>query len=72
MPHIVKAKVQVIELAKSGAAITLQISADGNRLGDIRIGKGSFAWKSAGKQKFIKKDWTTFCNMLDRYFYGEE
>jgi hypothetical protein len=69
--HKVKTKLQVIELSKRGSAIRFEIYSDKTKIGDIQIGKGSFGWKSGSKKDFQTRDWTTFCNMLNQYFYGD-
>lgn len=69
--HRVNTRLQVIELAKRGSAIRFEIFSDDVKIGDIQIGKGSFGWKSGNKKNFQTKDWTTFCKMLNQYFYGE-
>ena len=64
--HEVKVQVQVLELSKAGSGITLEISSEGERLGTIEIGHGSFGWrKASGKRGFRRVDWTTFANWLN-------
>ena len=64
--HEVKVQVQVLELSKAGSGITLEISSEGERLGTIEIGHGSFGWrKASGKRGFRRVDWTTFAGWLN-------
>jgi len=64
--HEVRVQVQVLELSKAGSGILLEISAEGERLGTIEIGHGSFGWrKGRGKRGFRRVDWTTFAGWLN-------
>jgi hypothetical protein len=68
--HEVKVQVQVLELSKAGSGITLEISSEGERLGTIEIGHGSFGWRRGrGKSGFRRVDWTTFANWLNDRLY---
>jgi hypothetical protein len=67
--HEVKVKVQVLELSKAGSGIVLEIFAEGNKLGEIEIGHGSFGWRKAkGKLGFKRMDWSTFTGKLNELF----
>jgi hypothetical protein len=67
--HEVKVKVQVLELSKAGSGVTLEISSEGERLGTIEIGYGSFGWrKGRGKSGFSRVDWTTFAKRAHKLF----
>jgi hypothetical protein len=67
--HEVKVKVQVLELSKAGSGVTLEISSEGERLGTIEIGHGSFGWrKGRGKSGFSRVDWTTFAKRAHKLF----
>jgi len=64
--HEVKVKLQVLELSKAGSGIELEIYAEGEKLGEIEIGHGSFGWrKASGKRGFRRVDWTTFTSWLN-------
>ena len=64
--HEVKVRVQVLELSKAGSGIELEISSEGERLGTIEIGHGSFGWrKGRGKRGFKRIDWTTFAKLMN-------
>ncbi|MFL6210299.1 MAG: hypothetical protein ACJ74W_15695 [Pyrinomonadaceae bacterium] len=64
--HEVRVEVQVLELSKAGSGILLEISAEGELLGTIEIGHGSFGWrKRSGKRGFKRVDWTTFAGWLN-------
>ena len=64
--HEVKVRVQVLELSRAGSGIELEISSEGERIGTIEIGHGSFGWrKGRGKSGFRRIDWTTFANWMN-------
>ena len=66
--HDVKVQVQVMELSKAGTALTLEIYAEGEKLGEIEIGQGSFGWrKGRGKRGFRRIDWTTFARHMNEW-----
>jgi hypothetical protein len=68
--HEVKVRVQVLELSKAGSGITLEVFAEGEKLGEVEIGHGSFGWrKGRGKSGFRRVDWTTFANWLNDKLY---
>lgn len=60
MGHSVKMHAQVYELTKAGTAVTFEVYNDEGKLGEIRIGKGSFGWKGANQREFRPIDWTRF------------
>lgn len=70
--HKVTASMNVLELSKAGSAIELSITADGETLGTIRIGKGSLGWKGKGKKKYNDISWSKFAGMMDDKFYPEQ
>lgn len=58
--HTVVANVGNFELPKNtGSAIWLKIFA-GEKLGEIKIGQGSFRWKAKDKSKWTTISWTKF------------
>ncbi|PYT03142.1 MAG: hypothetical protein DMF65_04845 [Acidobacteria bacterium] len=68
--HEVRVNVQVLELSKAGSAIRLEIFAEGEKLGEIEIGHGSFGWrKASGKRGFQRRDWSTFTDWLNEMLY---
>jgi hypothetical protein len=69
--HEVRVTVQVLDLSKAGSGITLDITSEGEKLGTIEIGHGSFGWrKGRGKSGFKRVDWTTFAEWMNRELYG--
>ena len=64
--HKVNVRVRVLELSKAGSGIELEVFAEGEKLGEIEIGYGSFGWrKASGKRGFRRIDWTTFAKLMN-------
>ena len=64
--HEVRVTVQVLELSKAGSGIELEGFAEGEKLGVVEIGHGSFGWrKASGKRGFRRVDWTTFAKWMN-------
>jgi hypothetical protein len=49
--HAVKARSQGHGLTNAGTSLDLEIFADGKKLGELVIGKGSLYWFGRGRQK---------------------
>ncbi|HYP28449.1 MAG TPA: hypothetical protein VE262_17175 [Blastocatellia bacterium] len=62
--HSVKVKLQVLELSKAGSGIELDIYSEGEKLGTIEIGHGSFGWRPVNKKRFKRTDWSTFARFM--------
>jgi len=68
--HGVQGSIKVFTLSKAGSAITLEIVADGIKLGTMEIGQGSFGWKGANKRKIKRKDWSAFAKAMNGIFHN--
>jgi hypothetical protein len=49
--HAVSAVLRVGELTNAGSSLDLEIFAEGSKLGDLVIGRGSLYWFGKGRQK---------------------
>jgi hypothetical protein len=58
-------------LAKAKSALTLQIYSRDEKLGELKIGQGSFYWTGAHRQKEKRLGWGKVAEMLNRLAYGE-
>lgn len=65
MAHQVGAKMKDIDLANTGSAIELKIKKDGEVLGHLKLGKGSFRWRSKHERSDKILDWTSFFRFLE-------
>jgi hypothetical protein len=69
--HVVRAQLIVHELSKAGTSLNLEISAHGEKIGELEIGRGSLYWKG-GKRHIRKRlPWPRFAELMDKLAYGE-
>ena len=68
--HSVRATVNIHELTKAGTSLTLEISAAGEKIGEIEIGRGGLFWWGGRRQKRKRLSWTRFAEMMDDLSYG--
>jgi len=69
--HAVRALISIHELTKAGTSLTLQISAAGEKIGELEIGRGGLFWRGGRRHKSKRLSWTRFAEMMDRFVYGE-
>ena len=69
--HSVRAVVSIHELTKAGTSLTLEISAAGEKIGQLEIGRGGLFWWGGRRKKSKRMSWTTFAELMDRRAYGE-
>jgi hypothetical protein len=69
--HSVKAHLQVMELARAGSSLDLEIFEAKQKIGTLIIGRGSLYWY--GRNRRIRKRiaWTRFAEMMDELAYGK-
>ena len=68
--HAVRALVNIHELTKAGTSLTLEISAGGEKIGQIDIGRGGLFWWGGRRQKRKRLSWTRFAELMDGLAYG--
>ncbi|MCL4798821.1 MAG: hypothetical protein KJ025_04485 [Burkholderiales bacterium] len=68
--HEVKAELSNFTLAKAKSALTLQIYADGEKVGELQIGRGSLYWWGRHKQTHKRVSWARFTRMMNELAYG--
>jgi len=70
--HSVKAYLQVMELARTGSSLNLEIYAARQKIGTLIIGRGSLFWY--GRSRHLRKriSWTRFAEMMDELAYGPD
>ena len=67
--HSVKAKLQVMELAKAGSSLHLEIYAAREKIGTLVLGSGSLFWYGRSRHKRKRIAWSRFAEMMDRLAY---
>jgi hypothetical protein len=70
--HAVRARLSVQELTKAGTSLNLEISARGEKIGELEIGRGSLYWKGGKRQTRKRLPWSRFAELMDKLAYGEE
>jgi len=68
--HEVRAALSNFTLAKAKSALTLQIYANGEKVGELQIGRGSLYWWGRKKQIQTHVSWGRFTKMMDDLAYG--
>jgi len=69
--HAVKVELQVFELSKAGTSLHLEITARGEKIGDLTVGRGSVTWRGGKRHNVKRWGWSRFAEMMDRVAYGE-
>ena len=70
--HSVKAHLQVLELAKAGSSLDLELYAAKEKLGTLIIGRGSLYWYGSHRKTRKRISWTRFAEMMDELAYGRK
>jgi hypothetical protein len=68
--HEVKAELSNFTLAKAKSALTLQIYSDGEKVGELQIGRGSLYWWGRGRQIHKRIAWKRFTQLMNELAYG--
>jgi hypothetical protein len=69
--HAVRAQLSVQELTKAGTSLLLEISARGEKIGELEIGRGSLYWRGGKRQTRKRLPWPRFAELMDRLAYGD-
>jgi hypothetical protein len=69
--HEVRALLSVLELTKTGTSLRLEISASGEKIGTLEIGRGSLTWRGGKRQKRRRIPWSKFAQRMDSLAYGD-
>ncbi len=69
--HAVKVDLQVFQLSKTGTSLHLEVSARGEKIGDLTIGRGSVIWRGGKRKKDKRLRWSRFAEMMDRMSYED-
>lgn len=68
--HEVRAELSNFSLAKAKSALTLQVYAKGEKVGELQIGRGSLYWWGRNKQNHKRVSWGSFTKMMNELAYG--
>ncbi len=70
--HEVRASLSNLVLAKAKSALTLNVYSQGQKVGELQVGRGSLYWWGKHKQKSKRIDWTRFTDVMNRLAYGDD
>jgi hypothetical protein len=68
--HAVRGTLKVHEFTKAGTSLNLEISAKGEKIGDLEIGRGGLYWRGGKRNKRKRLSWTRFAELMDSLAYG--
>lgn len=70
--HSASAYLAVDSLTKAGSSLSLDITADGCRIGKLEIGRGGLFWRGARRWHATRKriSWSRFAAIMDDLAYG--
>ena len=67
--HAKRTLLSIHELTKAGTSLTLDISAAGEKIGELEIGRGGLFWRGGRRHKSKRLSWTRFAELMDRLAY---
>ena len=70
--HEVKADLKNLHLTVAGSALGLQLYANGEKIGELQVGRGSLYWFGRNRQKRKRINWSRFADMMDLLAYGKQ
>jgi len=65
--HTVRASLRNVDLTKATTALTLVLHDEGEKMGELVVGRGSFFWKARHGKKRKRITWSDFAAMMDRH-----
>jgi hypothetical protein len=65
--HAVKASLRNVDLTKATSALNLVLRADGEKIGELVVGRGSFFWYARNSRKRQRITWTDFADLMDKH-----
>ncbi|MBK8467568.1 MAG: hypothetical protein IPL32_17265 [Chloracidobacterium sp.] len=69
--HSVKATVQILDLTRAGSSMSLEIFANDEKIGEIKLGRGSITWFGRNRRTGKEMSWSKFAAMMDDIAYGK-
>ena len=67
--HEVKAALRNVELVKAKSSLRLAVFADGKKIGELQIGRGSLFWWGHKRKLSKQISWSRFAEMMDKLAY---
>jgi hypothetical protein len=69
--HEVLAGIDNIELVRAKSSLHLVILAEGEKIGQLEIGRGSLFWWGKNRHRSKKLDWSHFAKKMNELAYGD-
>lgn len=63
--HTVKASLRNVDLTKATSALNLALRADGEKIGELVVGRGSFFWRGRNSKKRLRITWSDFADLMN-------
>ena len=64
--HSVRAALSVPELTKARTSLKLEIFEEGEKVGELEIGRGGFFWKRGKGKKSMRLTWERFIDRMEQ------
>jgi hypothetical protein len=68
--HAVNLNLQVFGITKAGTSLDLEIYSEGEKLGHLKIGRGSINWRGGKHKKEKRIRWPDFAEWMNERAYG--
>ena len=68
--HTASATLSVPSLTKAGSSLWRDITAGGQLLGKLEIGRGGFYWTGRHRKSSKRISWSRFADLMDQRAYG--
>jgi hypothetical protein len=67
--HAVYANLNVPELTKAGSSLELYVYAEGEKLGELELGRGGVYWRGGKRHKWKRLSWSRFAEVMNDVAY---
>jgi hypothetical protein len=67
--HAVKTSLRNVHLPKAMSALNLILKADGEKIGELIVGRGSFSWYGRSRKRRKSISWSEFATTMDEHAY---
>jgi hypothetical protein len=67
--HSVRADLGIRELSRAGSSLNLRLYANGAKIGELEVGRGSLFWFGRNRKKRKRIRWSAFAEMMNRLAY---
>ena len=68
--HAVNVHLNVFGITKAGTSLDLEIYSEGEKLGQLTIGRGSVNWRGGNRKSVKRIRWPEFAEWMNERAYG--